>query len=85
MPSSAWAYGSLLGLINIVQSLFLVRALTELPGIIAFPAAACASLTVTTLFATLLLGERPTSRQYVGLVTSSVAVVLLCFYDVMGS
>ena len=44
MPLSAWAYGSLLGLINIVQALFLIRALAELPGIIVFPAAACAWL-----------------------------------------
>ncbi len=84
MPPSAWAYGSLLGLINITQALFLIRAVAELPGIIVFPAAACASVAVTTLFATLLLGERPTSRQYVGIAASSAAVVLLGMTNAMG-
>ena len=58
----AWVWGSGLGAMNVIQALFLVRALHQLPGIIVFPAAACGSLALTTLAATLLLGERPTSR-----------------------
>ena len=72
-----WSWGSVLGTLNVLHSLFLIKALHQLPGIIVFPAAACGSLVVTTLVATLLLGERPTSRQYVGMAASSLAVVLL--------
>ena len=44
-----WLWGSGLGALNVMQTLFLVRALHRLPGIIAFPAAACGSLALTTL------------------------------------
>ncbi len=68
-----------------MQTLFLLRALHRLPGIIVFPAAACGSLALTTLLATLLLGERPTSRQYIGMAASSLAVLLLSLANTMSS
>ena len=80
-----WVWGSGLGALNVIQALFLVRALHQLPGITVFPAAACGNLAVTTLIATLLLGERPTSRQYAGMAASSLAVVLLNLTNTMAA
>ena len=81
----AWALGSVLACLNVFHSLFLMRALHQLPGIIVFPASACGALAVTTLIATLLLGERPTSRQYVGIAASSFAVVALSLTGASGA
>ena len=78
MPQlTEWVWGAALGSFNLLQATFLVLALRRLPGIVVFPAGACGSLALTTLVAVLLLGERPTKKLYVGLVASSVAVILL--------
>jgi drug/metabolite transporter (DMT)-like permease len=70
-----WGLG--IGACNVLQILFFLRALEELPGIIVFPVAGSVSLVVVTVTAVLLFHERPTARLYVGIATSAVAVFLL--------
>ena len=79
-----FSFGSILALINVFHVFFLIQSLQQLPGIIVFPTAACGALAFTTLIATLMLSERPTTRQYCGMATSSIAVVLFSLADSFG-
>ncbi|MDA1191011.1 MAG: hypothetical protein O3A46_04920 [Candidatus Poribacteria bacterium] len=72
-----WAYGAFVGMCNVVQIIFFLTALAELPGIIVFPVSSCGHLIVTTTVAVALMGERPTRKMYWGIGLSAVAVILL--------
>jgi drug/metabolite transporter (DMT)-like permease len=70
-------WGAAIGACNMIQVTFLLKALEELPGVIVFPVAACGSLILTAVIAVAMLRERPTTRLYLGIAASAIAVVLL--------
>jgi drug/metabolite transporter (DMT)-like permease len=69
--------GTLMGLANIFQTHFILRALEHLVGFIVFPVASAGSIVLTALVAVGLLGEQLNRRTYVGIVISVVALFLL--------
>lgn len=69
--------GGVLGIVNNVQLVFLLKALESLPGFIIFPAASAGSLLITTCLAGLFLKERLVSLTYTIIVISIVSLVLL--------
>ena len=69
-------WGLCVGACNMLQVVFMLRALEELPGVIAFPTAAAGALIVASLSAA-ALGERPSKRVWSGVGASAAAVVLL--------
>lgn len=69
-------WGLCVGTCNMLQVVFMLRALEEIPGIIAFPTAAAGGLIVSSLSAA-ALGERPSGRVWSGVGASAAAVILL--------
>lgn len=69
-------WGLCVGACNMLQVVFMLRALEELPGVIAFPTAAAGALIVASLSAA-ALGERPSKRVWSGVGAAAAAVVLL--------
>ena len=69
--------GGVLGIVNNVQLVFLLKALESLPGFIIFPAASAGSLLITTCLAGLFLKERLVSLTYTIIVISIISLVLL--------
>ena len=72
-----FVFGILMGLSNVLQTFFILKALHYFPGFIVFPVTSAGSIVLTTLVATGLLGERLNRRTYVGILVSVVALVLL--------
>ena len=69
--------GGVLGIVNNVQLVFLLKALESLPGFIIFPAASAGSLLITTCLAGLFLKERLVSLTYTIIVISIISLILL--------
>ncbi|MDB4614469.1 DMT family transporter [bacterium] len=72
-----WAMGLCLGLANILQSHFILKALQYLPGYFVFPVTSAGGVALTTLVATNLLGEKLTTRTQIGIGIAIVALFLL--------
>jgi drug/metabolite transporter (DMT)-like permease len=70
-------FGVSLGLANILQSHFVLKSLEFFEGFIVFPVTSAGAITLTTIVATALLGERLTGRTCVGIAVSVVALFLL--------
>ncbi len=70
-------FGVSLGLANILQSHFILKSLEHYQGFIVFPVTSAGAIVLTTLVATVLLGERLNGRTYVGIAVSVVALFLL--------
>ena len=70
-------WGGVVGACNMIQVTFLLKALEELPAAVVFPVSACGGLILTAIVAVTLLGERLTTRMYVGLAAAGAAVFFL--------
>lgn len=75
--SMEWGTGVLLGLSNVLQTYFILRALEHLAGYIVFTLASGGSILLTTAVATGLMGERLNRRTQIGIAMAVVALVLL--------
>jgi drug/metabolite transporter (DMT)-like permease len=72
-----WLAGLCLGVVNLGCMVCLLRALSEVPATIVFPAVSCLSLTLTTAGAFLFWKERPTRRVGLGMAIGLLAVLLV--------
>ena len=70
-------FGVLLGIPNFLSSLFLLKALSTVPGVIAFPSYSVATILVVALAGLLFFRERLTKKQMVGGLLICIALVLL--------
>ena len=70
-------FGLAMGLSNALQTQFILESLQRFPGYIVFPVVSAGSVLFTTLIATKTLGEKLTTKSYVGIVLCVVALVLL--------
>lgn len=70
-------YGSLLGIPNFFSSLFLLKALGSVPGVIAFPSYSVATILVVALAGLLVFREKLEKKQIVGSILICIALVLL--------
>jgi drug/metabolite transporter (DMT)-like permease len=73
----AWWIGGLMGAANVLQAVFLLKALRELPGIVVFPVSAALGIVVNALASMLFWQERPRPAGWLGLGLAVAAVVLL--------
>ena len=69
--------GLLLGTLNLFSSYFFIRALGELPGIVAYPANGIGVILLSALVAVLLWKERLPRRNILSLLLASVALLLI--------
>lgn len=79
LPSGMeFAFGIVIGLSNLLQTFFILRALQKLDGYVVFTLASAGAIVLTTLVATTMLGERLNRRTQIG-ITMSVASLFLLF------
>ena len=71
--------GFVLGMSNVLQSYFILKCLEHFDGFIVFPVTSAGGLVVTTVIATVLLGERLNRRSYMGIGVAVCALALLHF------
>ena len=71
------AWGAVLGLVNYGSAEFLLRALDELPGPVAFPANSVAIVFGAAIIGRFVWGERLSRANVAGLALAGVALVLL--------
>jgi len=69
--------GISMGVSNILQIVFILKALENFPGFIVFPLGSAGGVVFVTLVATGLLGERLTRRTMIGIALSVVSLFLL--------
>ena len=69
-------YGALLGIPNFLSSLFLLKALSSIPAMIAFPTFNVAVILVVALAGTVLFRERLSSKQITGGLLICIALAL---------
>ena len=70
-------FGIFLGLSNILQTHFILKAFEYFAGFIVFPVSSAGGVLLTTVLATGLLGERLTKRTCIGIAIAVVALFLL--------
>ena len=70
-------YGSLLGIPNFFSSLFLLKALGSVPGVIAFPTYSVATILVVALAGLLVFREKLEKKQIAGSILICIALILL--------
>jgi len=70
-------FGILMGVSNVLQTHYILRALEHTEGFIVFPVTSAGCIVLTTLVATRLLGEQLNRRTYFGIAISVVALFLL--------
>ena len=69
-------WGTAIGACNMLQVAYMLRALEQIAGIVAFPTAAAGGLILTSAAAA-ALGERPPTRVWYGVAAAAAAVFLL--------
>ena len=69
--------GLAMGLANVLQTFFVLRALQYLEGYIVFTLASCGAIVLTTMVATLIMGERLSRQAQLGIGLAVVALVFL--------
>ena len=69
--------GMAMGASNVLQSHFILKALTLYEGYIVFPISSAGGLILTTFVATRMLGEKITGRTLMGIAIAVIALVLL--------
>ncbi|MCE9591869.1 MAG: DMT family transporter [Planctomycetes bacterium] len=69
--------GVLLGIFNALATLFIFQTLTQMRSIVFFPILSCLTIVGNTVVARALWKERPSRKQYVGLASAMLIVVLL--------
>ena len=72
-----WSIGVVLGLSNLGQTYFILKALEHYPGFIVFPLASAGGLLFTTSVAVLVLKERLSLNSYLGIGLATCALALL--------
>lgn len=72
-----WPLGTVLGIVNTLQLVFLLLALRQLPAVIVFPVSAALGIAVNTLASMLFWKERPPPAGWIGIALAIGAVVLL--------
>ena len=72
-----WAFGLLIGIPNFFSSKFLLRALVDVPAVVAYPVYSVATILVVTLAGVVLFRERLEKKQWLGLGIILAALVLL--------
>ncbi|MBM3459453.1 MAG: hypothetical protein FJX77_13105 [Armatimonadetes bacterium] len=77
--------GIVLGVVNVLQLICLLRALQDLPAVIVFPVSAALGITVNVLVSMLLWKERPRPAGWLGLILAIAAVALLNLKDPVGT
>ena len=77
LKASELLIGVGLGLANLLQSLFILKALQVAPGFIVFPVASAGGLILTTLVATRMMHEQLHQRTYLGIMLTTLALALL--------
>jgi len=70
-------WGALLGAANLGNYLFLVMALTALPGLVVYPAIAAGEVGLLALAGAIIWRERLGVRSWVGIALACAALVLL--------
>jgi multidrug transporter EmrE-like cation transporter len=74
---SEWGLGTLLGLVNVAQLIFLLLALAALPAVVVFPVSAAVGIAFNALVSMALWDERPPAAGWLGIGLAVIAVVLL--------
>ena len=79
LPASPgeWATGACLGWVNLGSLVFFLRALKLIPGVVAFPAASCLSLALTSAAAVLVWRESLGRRGAFGILAALIAATLV--------
>jgi drug/metabolite transporter (DMT)-like permease len=72
-----WVAGACLGCVNLGSLVYLLRALTLIPAVVAFPAYSSLTIILVTAAAFALWNERPGRRAGLGIVVGLLAVVLV--------
>lgn len=70
-------FGTAMGASNILQSHFILKALTAFEGYIVFPVSSSGGLLLTTFLATAIFHEKITRRTWTGIGIAVIALVLL--------
>ena len=70
-------FGTMLGVPNFLSSLFILKALGSVPGVIVFPTYSVATILVVALAGLLLFREKLQRRQIIGAGLICIALVLL--------
>jgi drug/metabolite transporter (DMT)-like permease len=70
-------YGALLGVPNFLSSLFILKALGSIPGVIVFPTYSVATILVVALTGLLVFREKLSKKQIFGAALICIALVLL--------
>ena len=76
LPSQL-AAGALMGVPNYFSSYLLLRSLTRLPAIVAYPIFSTGTILLVTAVSALFLRERPGKKQWIGIGLILAALVLL--------
>lgn len=74
--------GTLMGVSNLLQTFFILRALKNLEGFIVFPVSSAGGLMLITLIAVLFMGERIGKKTIGGIILAIIAMCLLNFKTV---
>ena len=72
-----FVFGIAMGLSNVLQTLFILKAFEYFPGFIVFPVTSAGAVLFTTCLATGVMGERLSRRTCIGIAISVVALCLL--------
>jgi drug/metabolite transporter (DMT)-like permease len=70
-------YGTVLGVVNLYSSYFILMALKEIPGSIVFPVANLSIVFVGTFIGVIFWKDRPDNKQWIGLFLASISIFLL--------
>lgn len=72
-----WAYGTVLGVVNLYSSYFILMALKDIPGSVVFPLTNLSIVFVGTFIGVIFWKDRPDNRQWIGLALASISIFLL--------
>jgi len=70
-------FGTVIGLANVGQTYFILKALEAYAGYVVFPVVSAGGLVLTAFVAAFLLDEKLTLRSYVGIAVAVIALTLL--------
>lgn len=74
---TSWALGMVLGVPNLLSTVFLIAALTQLPAFVVFPAVNIGVIVITAVLAALIWKEIPNRMGVAAMGTGILAVLLL--------
>ena len=77
MGNNELLYGFLIGIPNFFSAKFLLRALEDIPAVVAYPTYSVSTIFVVTLFGVFLFRETLTRRQWISISAIAAALILL--------